>query len=141
MPPDRALRAVARALHAARLRRARSVLVITGKGLGNRAQKPILRQHVEAWLRGPEGARVGVAEVRLEPHGGALLVQMRGAEPIGPADDARRTRPDEEDPRAAEDGHHELHGAFDASAFGEDGGHGDDSGGAGDGGGDGAGSD
>ena len=77
LAPEQALRALSRGLHAARLRRATSVLVITGKGWGNREQKPILRQKVEAYLRGPDGLRAGVEGFTLESHGGALLVRMR----------------------------------------------------------------
>jgi DNA-nicking Smr family endonuclease len=52
---DQALRRVAQALHAARVRRRRVLLVITGAGWGNADGKPVLRPKVEAWLRGPEG--------------------------------------------------------------------------------------
>lgn len=77
LPPDRALRALSRELHGARLRRIETVLVITGKGWGNREQKPVLREKVEAWLRGADGARLGVDSVRVEDHGGALRVHLR----------------------------------------------------------------
>lgn len=77
LAPDAALRALARELHTARHRRARIVLVITGKGWGNREQKPVLRTRVEAWLRGPDGARHHVEAVELEDHGGALRVHLR----------------------------------------------------------------
>jgi len=77
LAPEQALRTLARELHSARIRRAANVLVITGKGWGNREQKPILRQRVEAYLRGPDGLRAGVEGFTLEPHGGALLVRLR----------------------------------------------------------------
>lgn len=51
--------------------------MITGKGWGNREQKPVLRQKVEAYLRGPHGLRAGVEGFTLESHGGALLVRLR----------------------------------------------------------------
>lgn len=81
LAPDAALRALARELHAARLRHLRQVLVITGRGWGNAEQKPILRPKIEAFLRGPDGARYRVAGFTVEPHGGALRVNL--------ADDAR----------------------------------------------------
>lgn len=78
LPPERALRRLVQDLHAARVRRRTQVLVITGRGLGNRLQQPILRTRVEDWLRGPEGARAGVVSFTLESRGGALLVRLRG---------------------------------------------------------------
>lgn len=94
LAPDQALRSLSRGLHAARLRRSATVLVITGKGWGNLERKPVLREKVEAYLRGAHGARLGVERVTLESHGGALLVHLRrdanphtGAEPHDEADD------------------------------------------------------
>jgi len=76
LPPEQALRRLAQELHAARVRGARSVLVITGRGWGNLAQKPILRGIVEAWLRGPEAQRLGVRSSRVVAKGGALDVAL-----------------------------------------------------------------
>ena len=59
------------------MRRRGELLVITGRGFGNLAQEPILRPLVEAWLRGAEGQRAGVASFRLASRGGALLVRLR----------------------------------------------------------------
>ena len=52
------------------------MLVITGRGLGNAAQEPILRQKVEQWLRGKEGQRAGAREFQRTNKGGALLVKV-----------------------------------------------------------------
>lgn len=75
--PSDALRRLSSALVAARLRRSTELVVVTGKGLGNLRQQPILRDKVEAWLAGPEGARHGVTGVAREPHGGALRARLR----------------------------------------------------------------
>ena len=74
--PGDALRRLAQALHTGRVRGASEVLVITGRGVGNHAQAPVLRTRVEAWLRGPEGTRLGVRGFRRTAQGGALLVQL-----------------------------------------------------------------
>jgi DNA-nicking Smr family endonuclease len=87
LPPERALRRLAQELHAARMRRVAELLVITGRGLGNRTQQPVLRRRVEEWLRGPEGTRAGVRSFALESRGGALRVRLHGG--------ARATEPDE----------------------------------------------
>jgi len=70
--PQQALRRVAQALHAARVKGRTRLLVITGAGWGNAEQKPILRTHVETWLRGPEGRSLGVKDVQRVHRGGAL---------------------------------------------------------------------
>ena len=77
MPPKVALRHLGRELHACRLRRCSEVLVITGRGWGNLQQKPVLRPMVEAWLRGPDGQRLGVIGFEEHSQGGALLVSLR----------------------------------------------------------------
>jgi DNA-nicking Smr family endonuclease len=73
---EQALRRVAQALHAARVRGQDRLLVITGAGWGNPDQKPVLRPRVEAWLRGPEGRALGVKDVRRVHDGGALDVLL-----------------------------------------------------------------
>lgn len=73
---EQALRRVAQALHAARVRGRRELLVITGAGWGNSDGKPVLRPRVEAWLRGPEGRALGVLDVRRVSKGGALAVRL-----------------------------------------------------------------
>ena len=90
MPPERsqvdlhgmsreaAQRAVERALHAARVRGDAQVLLITGRGYGNKLQQPVLRNHIEAWLRGPEGRARGVRALRVVSRGGALEVDLSG---------------------------------------------------------------
>lgn len=74
--PEDALRRLAQALHTGRVRGASEVLVITGRGIGNHAQKPVLRTRVESWLRGPDGTRLGVRGFQRTAQGGALLVQL-----------------------------------------------------------------
>jgi DNA-nicking Smr family endonuclease len=77
LSPEMALRRLARELHACRLRRMETLLVITGRGWGNREQIPILRPKVEEWLRGSEGKRFGVVGFETTSRGGALLVRLR----------------------------------------------------------------
>jgi len=74
--PEQALRRLAQELHALRVSGAVRLRVITGRGWGNREQKPILRGHVEEWLRGPEAARFRVERVQLASKGGALDVTL-----------------------------------------------------------------
>lgn len=74
--PEEALRRLGQTLHAARVRRASRVLVITGRGMGNHVQAPVLRTRVEAWLKGPEGQRLGVRGFERTARGGALLVRL-----------------------------------------------------------------
>lgn len=93
MPPEHALRRLARELHACRMRRQTRLLVITGRGFGNRTQQPILRPRVEAWLRGAEGIRHGVADFELHSRGGALLVHLRAAGRTGRDRDDERFDP------------------------------------------------
>lgn len=76
LAPDAALRRLAQGLHAARVRGEGEVLVITGRGWGNAAQKPILRGHVERWLDGPDGRRLGVTGHDRRHRGGALAVRL-----------------------------------------------------------------
>ncbi len=77
LKPDQALRRLSQALHAARVRGARRLLVITGRGHGNATGKPVLRGRVEAWLRGPEGRAQGVRGLDRARGGGALDVHLR----------------------------------------------------------------
>ncbi len=77
LTPDAAFRRLQRGLHSARVCRQGRVLVITGQGFGNAAQKPVLRQKVESFLRGADGARLGVVSFELAARGGALLVTLR----------------------------------------------------------------
>lgn len=79
MPPEQALRRLAQELHACRMRREDRLLVITGRGFGNRTQQPVLRPRVEAWLAGADGIRHGVVGVETHSRGGALLVHLRTA--------------------------------------------------------------
>lgn len=76
LAPAAALRRLGRELHAARTRRCGALLVITGQGLGNALQKPILRTQVETWLAGPEGRRLGVRGFERVHRGGALRVRL-----------------------------------------------------------------
>lgn len=70
------LRRLRQAVHAARLRGPGRLIVITGRGMGNRQQEPILRRAVEAWPGGPEGRSHGVRGFRLRNRGGALEVDL-----------------------------------------------------------------
>lgn len=76
LPPAAALRRLGQELHAARVRGAASVLVIPGRGLGNRSGEPVLRGIVEGWLRGEEGRRLGVRSFQRTHRGGALEVRL-----------------------------------------------------------------
>jgi DNA-nicking Smr family endonuclease len=69
-------RLLARELHACRVRGARRLTVITGRGYGNRAQEPVLRDHVEGWLRGPTARGLGVTGFERVHRGGALEVHL-----------------------------------------------------------------
>ena len=71
-------RRAAQELHAARIRGEPGLVLITGRGWGNKAQKPVLRQHMETWLLGPEGRRHGVRRLRITAKGGALEVELGG---------------------------------------------------------------
>jgi DNA-nicking Smr family endonuclease len=71
-----ALRRVAQALHAARVRGRKRLLIVTGAGWGNPDQKAVLRPRVEAWLRGPEGRALGVKDVQRVHREGALAVLL-----------------------------------------------------------------
>lgn len=85
-------RALRRALHAARVRGEAHLIVITGLGLGNAAQQPVLRGHVEAWLRSEEARRLGVLGFRRVSRGGALELAL-----LAPRDRQRVERQIEED--------------------------------------------
>lgn len=74
--PDQALRRVEQELHAARVQGLPSLTIVTGRGLGNRLQQPVLRGRVEAFLA-REGPRLGVLGVQATSRGGALLVRLR----------------------------------------------------------------
>ena len=69
-------RRAAQELHASRMRREGTLVLVTGRGFGNRLQEPVLRRHLEAWLRGPEGVRLGVIGVRVTSKGGALELRL-----------------------------------------------------------------
>ncbi len=102
LAPFQALRRLELELHAARVRGEERLLVITGRGWGNQKQRPILRGKVETWLRGADGARYRVAEIRVVSKGGALELRLEH-----PQDSARRARARdqedaEEDERASE---------------------------------------
>ena len=79
--PEDALRRLSRGIHTARVRGADRLLVITGRGLGNPLQQPVLRKRVEAWLRSPEGRRAGALRFRVVSRGGALEVDLGAAGP------------------------------------------------------------
>ena len=70
------MRRLSQALHGARVRGARGLLVITGRGIGTRDGKPVLRTHVEDWLRSPEARALGIRGHRRVSKGGALEVTL-----------------------------------------------------------------
>ena len=74
--PGDALRRLGQQLHAARMLGESRVKVITGRGWGNREQKPILLPKVEAWLAGADGRRYGVMQYDRVDKDGALLVRL-----------------------------------------------------------------
>jgi len=74
--PDQALRRLASELRTCRVRGDPVLLVITGRGYGNRLQQPILRTKVEAWLEGPDGRALGVRSWTRTSRGGALEVRL-----------------------------------------------------------------
>ena len=74
---QRAFRRLEQELHAAKVRGETRLLVITGRGWGNREQKPILRQKTEAWLKGPRGQALGVKSFQVTQKGGALLLMLK----------------------------------------------------------------
>ena len=78
LAPADALRRLEQELHTAKVRGESELFVITGRGWGNREQKPILRGQIEAWLRGPGGQRFGVQRLEVASKGGALRVFLQG---------------------------------------------------------------
>lgn len=75
--PDAAMSRLRQGLHAARSSGAAEALVITGRGMGNRKQTPVLRGKVEAWLKSPAARPYGVGSFRRVARGGALLIPLR----------------------------------------------------------------
>lgn len=76
MPPEAALQRLGQELHAARVAGKKSLLAITGRGWGNREQKPVLRLRVEAWLAAEGKRRFGVVGFRRVSKGGALEIDL-----------------------------------------------------------------
>ena len=93
-----AQRALVRGLHAARVRGEAGLLAITGLGLGNAGQEPILRQHAERWLAGQEARRLGVVGYRRVHRGGALEIEL-----LAPLDRGRVEREWEAEERDLDD--------------------------------------
>lgn len=73
---ERALAYLERELHSCAARGIDRLLVITGRGAGNRQQMPVLAPAVRRWLTGPEGRRLGVRAVEPRHKGGALFVLL-----------------------------------------------------------------
>ncbi len=73
--PEQALARLRRELHTARVAGWPELTVVTGRGLGNRDQRPILRGHVERLLEA-EGEALGVRGVRTGSGGGALVLRL-----------------------------------------------------------------
>ena len=80
-------RVLRRELHAARVRGEAGLVAITGLGFGNPGQEPVLRTHVEHWLRGEEARHLGVQGFRRVHRGGALEIKL-----VVPRDRARVER-------------------------------------------------
>lgn len=78
--PEQALRTLGNALYTARRSGAGGLTVITGRGLSNATQEPVLRRRVEAWLAG-EGRRYGVTRWAAVSRGGALRVELASSDP------------------------------------------------------------
>jgi len=76
MRPELALRRLAQELHTARVQGESELLIICGRGWGNREQKPVLRTHLEAWLGSPAARAAGVRSHQRVAKGGALLMQL-----------------------------------------------------------------
>ena len=76
MPAAEATRALARELHAARVRGQARMVAITGRGFGNRLQEPILRTKVEAWLASDAAKLLGVRGFRRVHRGGAFEIDI-----------------------------------------------------------------
>lgn len=91
-------RALRRALHAARVRGEAGLVAITGLGIGNAAQEPILRSHVEHWLASREARHLGVLGFRRVHRGGALEISL-----VTPRDRTRVEREWEQEERDLED--------------------------------------
>jgi DNA-nicking Smr family endonuclease len=91
-------RTLRRALHAARVRGEAGVVAITGLGVGNATQEPVLRTHVEHWLQTPEAKHLGVLGFRRVHRGGALEITL-----VTPRDRDRVEREWEEEERELEE--------------------------------------
>ncbi len=78
LTPEGAMRRLERELHAARVRGAVEIEVITGAGHGNQRGEPVLRTRVEAWLGSSEARRLGVRAFQRARHGGSLRVRLKG---------------------------------------------------------------
>ncbi len=92
-----ASRRLKHALHAARVRGEAGLVVITGLGMGNASQAPILRTHVERWLGTAEARSLGVRGFRRVHRDGALEVEL-----VVPRDRERVEREWEEEERDLE---------------------------------------
>ena len=95
---SKAGRILRRALHAARVRGEAGLVAITGLGLGNATQEPVLRSHVEHWLKTPEAKHLGVLGFHRVHRGGALEIAL-----VTPRDRGRVEREWEEEERELEE--------------------------------------
>jgi len=64
-------------LHMARQDGQRQIEIITGRGWGNSSGTPVLRGHVEKWLKTNED-RFEIIQKQKTSGGGALLVTLKG---------------------------------------------------------------
>ena len=74
------------------------MVAITGLGLGNATQEPILRSHVERWLATDEAKSLGVRGFRRVHRDGALEIAL-----LAPRDRDRVEREWEEEERELEE--------------------------------------
>lgn len=74
--PSEALAAVGRAVHAARVRGATALVVVTGRGASNGTGTPVLRERVEEWTRSSEARTRGVKGFERIARGGALRLAL-----------------------------------------------------------------
>ena len=63
-------------LHAAQREQVRQIEIVTGRGASSRSGLPVLRRHVEKWLRSNK-ERFGIVQWQTTSRGGALLVSLR----------------------------------------------------------------
>ena len=74
---ESATRRLLQELTRARALRMSPVLIVTGRGMGSLGGTSRLGPAVKGWLKGPEGARLGVGSIQNTAGGGALLITLQ----------------------------------------------------------------